>query len=69
MKVPRNEMVWTQYYDKSGTLRFLLTAKDGSRDTYIMYESVDGELRKVGKGKSPLELEEKFKVNKAIGFE
>lgn len=42
-------------------LRFILTSKD-SRDFYFLYELVDGNFRKLGKARSPMELEEKFRV-------
>lgn len=39
----------------------LFTSKD-SRDFYFLYELVDGNFRKLGKARSPTELEEKFRV-------
>ena len=49
------------YYDSHHELRFILTSKD-SRDFYSLYELVDGNFRKLGKARSPTELEEKFRV-------
>jgi hypothetical protein len=49
------------YYDSHHELRFILTSKD-SRDFYSLYELVDGNFCKLGKARSPTELEEKFRV-------
>ena len=49
------------YYDSHHELRFILTSKD-SRDFYSLYGLVDGNFRKLGKARSPTELEEKFRV-------
>ena len=61
-KYPRGETVWTSYYTSSGELMFILTAKP-QRDAYYLYELRDGEFQKLGRSKSPLELEEKFDVH------
>lgn len=67
MKFPKGEVVWVSYYDAGGALRYILTSKP-TREYYYMYEVGDGNsLTKLGKSKSPPELEEKFKVNKKIG--
>ena len=61
MTYPRGEKVWTSYYNSSHELLFIVTSKP-IRDCYFLYEVVDGACKKLGKAKSPLELEEKFKV-------
>lgn len=61
-KYPKGEKVWTSYYTPSGDLRFILTAKP-QRDAYYLYELVDNEFKKLGRSKSPLELEDKFDVH------
>lgn len=61
-KYPRGETVWTSYYTASGELMFILTAKP-QQDAYYLYELRDGEFQKLGRSKSPLELEEKFDVH------
>lgn len=61
LKYPKGEKVWTSYYTSSGNLMFVLTAKP-QRDAYFLYELIDGEFKKLGRSKSPLELENKFDV-------
>ncbi len=61
MIYPKNEKVWVCYYTDNDELRFILTSKQ-SQDVYFLYV-VDGDtFKKLGKSKSPLELEEKFNV-------
>lgn len=61
-KYPRGENVWTSYYTSSDELMFILTSKP-QQDVYYLYELKDGEFQKLGRSKSPLELEEKFDVH------
>lgn len=63
----KGECVWISYYNEAKELRFVITSKETSRDYYFLYEIVDGEFNKLGRAKSPKELEEKFGVNKALG--
>lgn len=65
MTYPRGEQVWTGYYNSSHELLFIVTSKP-TRDFYFLYEVVDGAFKKLGKAKSPLELEEKFKVHERM---
>lgn len=65
--VPKGEMAWIGYYDTSHNLKFLVTSKSNNRDFYFLYEVVDGTLKKLGKSRSPKELEEKFNVWKKVG--
>lgn len=65
MTYPRGERVWTSYYNSSHELLFIVTSKP-TRDFYFLYEVVDGAFKKLGKAKSPLELEEKFKVHERM---
>lgn len=44
-----------------------MTSKETSRDYYFLYELVDGTFRKLGKARSPKELEAKFDVEKKMG--
>lgn len=62
IKYPKGEKVWVGYYDTKKNLRFILTSKEGNRDFYLLYEFVDGQFKKLGKARSPKELEDKFKV-------
>lgn len=62
IKYPKNEIVFVSYYNAAGTPIFVLTSKP-SRDVYYMYEVLNsGELKRVGRSKSPIDLEEKFDV-------
>ena len=60
--VPRGERGWVGYYNKNGTLLFLITSKTNSRETYFLYENQDGKLVKLGKGLDPMKLCEKYNV-------
>lgn len=61
-KLPKGERVWVGYYNKAYELKFVVTSKDVLREFYFLYELVDGEFRKLGKARTPRELEEKFDV-------
>lgn len=62
---PRGEIVWVSYYNSEHTLLFILTSKV-VRDYYYLYESSDDGFKKLGKAKTPPELEEKFKVHERM---
>ena len=66
-KYPKDERVWVGLYNQSHELKFIITSKESSREFYFLYELADGEFRKLGKSRSPRELEEKFEVGKKIG--
>ena len=65
MTYPKGEQVWTSYYNSSHKLLFIVTSKP-SRDFYFLYELVYGVFKKLGKAKSPLELEESFNVHERM---
>lgn len=65
MTYPRGEVVWTSYYNSSHELLFIVTSKP-TRDFYFLYEVVGGAFKKLGKAKSPSELEEKFRVHERM---
>lgn len=65
--VPKGEIAWMGYCDRSHNLKFLVTSKSNNRDFYFLYEVVDGTLKKLGKSRSPKELEEKFNIWKKVG--
>ena len=65
MTYPRGERVWTSYYNSTHELMFIVTSKP-TRDFYFLYKVVDGAFKKLDKAKSPLELEEKFKVHERM---
>ncbi len=66
LKYPKGERVWVGCYNEVHELKFIITSKETSRDYYFLYEVVDGEFRKLGRAKSPKELEDKFDVDKKI---
>lgn len=61
LKYPKGETVWTSYIGKSGNLAYIITAKQ-QRDSYYLYELGEGGFTKLGKGKTPTELERKYDV-------
>lgn len=67
LKYPKGERVWVGYYNAQHELLFIMTSKETSRDYYFLYELVDGTFRKLGKARSPKELEAKFDVEKKMG--
>lgn len=66
IKYPKGEIVWVGYYDSSHNLRFIITSKQ-NREHYFLYKVIDNmELKKLGKSKSPKELEDKYMVYKEM---
>lgn len=66
-KYPKGERVWVGYYNAQHELLFILTSKESSRDYFFLYELVDGTFKKLGRARSPKELEAKFDVEKKMG--
>lgn len=62
LNYPNGETVWVRYVDHKQNTMFILTSKESSRDFYFLYELIDGVFKKLGKARSPIELEEKFHV-------
>lgn len=67
-KYPRGEQVWVDYYNANHELIYIMTSKESSREYYFLYELVDGVFKKLGKARSPKELEEKFDVDRKMGW-
>ena len=65
MNIPKNELAWVRYFDRSGKQRFLLTSSR-SRELFYLYDISSGSLEKLGKDKSPTRLEERFHVNETL---
>lgn len=65
IKYPKNELIWFHYFNSNHVFMFLSTSSQ-SRDWYYLYEFKDGRLIKLGKGRSPIELEERFKVDERL---
>lgn len=66
LKYPKNEIVCTSYYDVAHKLKYIVTTKMYSIDSYFLYEYVDGQFKKLGKAKTPTELEIKFDIDNKI---
>lgn len=66
MKYPKGERVWVEYLDTQHNLRFIVTSKDNDRGFYFLYELDDGKFNKLGKSRSPKELEDKFEISKKL---
>ena len=62
---PKGERVWVGYYTEKRELKFIITSKE-ARDIYFLYEFTDGSFKRLGKSRSPKELESKFDVEKKI---
>lgn len=58
MRVPNNEILWVTYC-VDGTMRWVVTSKQ-ARDYYFLYKVGAKVLEKIGRAKSPDELEEKY---------
>lgn len=64
--MPKNETGMVVYVNTDGIPVFLLTTKQG-RDFYYLYKiASDGTLSKLGKARSPKELEEKYEIRDKI---
>ena len=66
IKCPKGEMVWVRYCLQDGTTKFLLTSKKQNRDFYFLYEVVDGKLVKLGRSRTPPELEQKIDIHNKL---
>ena len=66
-KYPKGERVWVGYYNTEHELLFILTSKESSREYFYLYELVDGTFKKLGRSRSPKELESKFEVERKMG--
>lgn len=60
--VPKGERVWCTYHDLAGKTRFLITSKEANLDFYFLYEVDGAKLRKLGKSRSPKDLEVKHMI-------
>lgn len=60
MSVSANEHIWVRIHGEDGVLRFVITS-DYRRENYYIYKALSGDnLVKIGKGKDPIILEQKF---------
>lgn len=56
--IPGNETIWMQRKTMDGKT-YYVTSKI-TRDTYYLYEVIDGVAKKIAKGPDPLTLEQKY---------
>lgn len=68
VKYPKGEDVCVTCCERGGKPLFLITTKPLTGN-FFLYEFTDNGLKKLGKGVSPLELEEKFDVKRRMGAE
>lgn len=59
LKIPKGEVLWTRYGDGE-RITHIITSK-ADRSLYFLYAVLpDKALKKLGKAKTPVELEERF---------
>lgn len=57
--IPKTETIWVTYTNLKGEV-YHTTAKINNRDYYYLYKMVDDKAHKLGRARTPTELEEKF---------
>lgn len=57
--IPKTERVWMERITESGET-YYITSKDGNREYYFLYQYDGTKCIKLGKAKTPIELETKF---------
>ena len=66
--ISKNERQITEYYERGGTRPVaILTSKEPS-NVFFLYERVGDDYVKLGKGNSPLELEERYDIRSRMGM-
>ncbi len=66
IKYPKNENKEVKYIGKDGNPVCILTSKN-NREFFILYEVLsNGILNKLGRARSPTELEEKFQIHERM---
>lgn len=68
VKYPKGEDACVTCCDRSGKPLFLITRKPLT-GCFFIYEFTEDGLLRLGKGLSPIELEEKFNVRKRMGVD
>lgn len=58
--IPSTEIVWTTQKTLSGNTYYITSKKQ--RDMYFIYKRIDDKAVKIGKGKNPAELLDKYAV-------
>lgn len=57
--IPRTERIWVQYTVSNGNV-YYITSKENDRSYYFLYKMENNKAVKLGKAKSPLDLESKY---------
>ena len=57
---PKNEMAWVRYCSDKGDLMYVITSNK-TRDSYYLYDVTEKQTR-LGKGKTPRDLESKYDI-------
>ena len=57
--IPQSEIVWVERISKIGE-SYYITSKADNRKLYYLYKLDGDKAVKIGKAKSPIELEEKY---------
>ena len=65
IKYPKNERLLHSFTDIHGNLRYIITDKK-IKDGYYLYELKGDSFVKLGKGKTPIELEKKYKFKQNL---
>ena len=58
--IPKTERIWARIYGKGRKNCHVITSKEDSRSMYYLYDCSGSEIRKLGRGKSPAELEQQW---------
>lgn len=66
MKIPKSEIQWVEYRNSDGNITHIMTSGE-SRGFYMLYEKKGEDFVKLGKAKSPSDLEDKFLIKKKRG--
>lgn len=59
--IPSTEHIWLQLKTESGNM-YYITSKTNDRSLYFIYKIENDKATKLGKGKDPLALEDKYAV-------
>lgn len=59
-KPPRGEQIWVAGYDREHKLTYIITSKKDTRGPFFIYKADGDSYKKLGSGKSPLLLENKY---------
>ena len=67
IQYPKGEHVWERIFN-TGQIPVIIVTSKQQRDYYYLYELKDGKYVKLGRGRNPRELKEKYQVDRRAGF-